>query len=283
MLTKNEQKRKRMNPLTDIAFKKVFENKKRLKSFISSILDYDVEVLSLSSNEQLPDIEGGKKGILDIKAITKTGEKINVEVQIVNQYNIEERSLYYLSKMYAEDFKAGQNYKEIKKSIAINILDFKRSNWSDDYQSEFLMMNKDTKEILTDKFQMHFIELPKFQECAKRLDLNDQLQRWLIFLKEDDKKLLKEVVNLDKNIESAEKELNYYALDEKSRRNYDNQMKQMSDYVTNIEGSREEGLNQGREQGAKEEKLKIAKKMKNNGYSNDEIKALTGIDPEILN
>lgn len=43
-----------------------------------------------------------KYSILDVKAVTNNYEFINIEIQLKNEYNMIQRSLYYLSKIYEE-------------------------------------------------------------------------------------------------------------------------------------------------------------------------------------
>lgn len=90
----------------------------------------------------------------------------------------------------AEQLKAKQNYKELKKIITINILKYNYlernayhsiaiwMKYEDTKLIEFVDMgyNKEEKEA-TNTFEMHFIELPKFKQ--KNPDCNTKLEQWL--------------------------------------------------------------------------------------------------------
>lgn len=88
---------KRLKPLNDIIFKKLFgenQDKDLLIGFLNSILEHDVEDLFIVEDKLTKENIDDKQGILDIKAICCSGEKINVEVQLANEYNMKERTLF---------------------------------------------------------------------------------------------------------------------------------------------------------------------------------------------
>jgi predicted transposase/invertase (TIGR01784 family) len=66
----------------------------------------------------------GKSCVLDVLAVLHDGTKVNIEVQLGNEYNMDRRSLFYWSKVYTESLKDGQNYRELPNVIAINIVDW---------------------------------------------------------------------------------------------------------------------------------------------------------------
>lgn len=116
---------------TDFMFQRIFgrnENKDLSIDFLNA-------VLNLPSGQQLTDLEifentrllkeysDDKLGILDIKARTNTGELINIEIQLLDQYNMDQRTLFYWAKLFSGQIKKGEFYKNLKKAITINILD----------------------------------------------------------------------------------------------------------------------------------------------------------------
>ena len=62
---------------------------------------------------------------LDVKAVTSKNEIINIEIQLKNEYNMIQRSLYYWSKLYEEQLEEGDRYDKLCRTVCINILDFK--------------------------------------------------------------------------------------------------------------------------------------------------------------
>ena len=55
------------------------------------------------------DLLEDKVGILDIRAKIEDKINCNIELQIVDRKNIEKRILYYWSKLYSMNLKAGKN------------------------------------------------------------------------------------------------------------------------------------------------------------------------------
>ncbi|AXF56558.1 PD-(D/E)XK nuclease family transposase [Salicibibacter kimchii] len=60
------------------------------------------------------DIED-KTGRLDVRAETIGKMQIDVEVQLQNQGNMLRCTLYYLSKMYVQSIRPGDDYAKLKK------------------------------------------------------------------------------------------------------------------------------------------------------------------------
>jgi hypothetical protein len=62
-----------------------------------------------------------KQGILDVKALTKSGRVINIEVQICRLPAIRQRVLYYLARLIGEQLRSGDRYERIQPVIVILI------------------------------------------------------------------------------------------------------------------------------------------------------------------
>jgi len=91
---------KRLNPLNDFAFWKSMGEpgcEEQLKSFLNAILartrKIPIETLEIVENKILsPDVIGAKTSILDVRAQFSNGTKVNVEIQLENEYNMDRRS-----------------------------------------------------------------------------------------------------------------------------------------------------------------------------------------------
>ena len=267
-------------PLTsDYVFKRIFareENNSMLKDFLEAILNIHINKVEVKNPELTPNMADEKLGILDLKLDIDNERVADVEMQVSNEHNIKERSSTYLSKLAAEQLKAKQNYKELKKIITINILKYNylernsyhsiaKMKYEDTNPIEFVDMGyKKEEEEATNTFEMHFIELPKFKE--KNPDCNTKLEQWLWLIdgsKEEKVKMsAKENEEIDKTVKELSKdpdEVAKYEEREWSIMRYDVEMK------TNRELGEKEGKargeKRGREEGRKAEKIKIAKKL----------------------
>jgi len=128
----NNQSTERLNPLNDYLFYKVMGTKGdelQLLGFLNAVLGRSgkktIKHLEIPENNFIAaDIINGKSCILDVRAILEDGIKVNIEVQLRNEHNIDRRSLFYWSRMYSESIEQGHDYKDLPNVIAINILDF---------------------------------------------------------------------------------------------------------------------------------------------------------------
>jgi len=112
----------------DYAFKKLFgteENKDIMIEFLSLVTDLrktDFDDVRIENNEQLPRFYNDKIGRLDIKIRLQDGRKIDVEMQNTYFDYYPKRSIFYCSKLIHEHFISGFQYSNLKKCIAINVL-----------------------------------------------------------------------------------------------------------------------------------------------------------------
>ena len=51
-------------------------------------------------------------------------EKVDVEVQLINKENFIRRLLYYVTRLYSDQAKRGEEYEEIKRVVLVAIVDF---------------------------------------------------------------------------------------------------------------------------------------------------------------
>lgn len=86
---------------------------------------------------------------------------VNVEIQLQNKGDYKDRAVYYWSKLYSDQLKRGELYKELKRTITINILDFNLFTDSNSPYSSFSLLENNRHELLTDKCSINFFELVK--------------------------------------------------------------------------------------------------------------------------
>ncbi|MDP4145450.1 MAG: Rpn family recombination-promoting nuclease/putative transposase [Bacillota bacterium] len=163
-----------------------------------------------------------------------------------------ERMLYYLSKMYSESIKSCGKYKDLKKTIVIGILDFDYFDISK-FHSTYHFYEDEFKDfMLTDKFELNFVEMPKFRRASK--DINNPLHRWLLFLENDiPKEMLKEVVEMDPVIRKAEERLEWLSSDEETMKLYKAREEALIEKMSMI--------NEAEERGERKKAIEIAKNL----------------------
>jgi predicted transposase/invertase (TIGR01784 family) len=100
--------KERLNPLNDFAFQKAMGEKGdelQLIAFLNAVLKRTgkdrIESVEILEDKDLPaETVGGKAGRLDVLARLKDNTRVDIEVQLVNQYNMERRSLDYWARYY---------------------------------------------------------------------------------------------------------------------------------------------------------------------------------------
>lgn len=222
------------------------------------------------------DLIDNKEGILDIAAVIDEGITVDIEMQMQDQYNMTERTLFYWSGLYYNGLKSGQNYKTNNRVITINILNF--NLFKDGPYHEIARIRREHKyKLLTNELEMHFIQIPKFEINGNEKE-NKKLWQWLKFIDGQDSKGVEKAMGENKKIKEAAKELEYLTGDEAIRRKAFLREKALKDYVTNMEGARADGKIEGK----KEEKIEIAKKMIKEKISFETIIKITGLKEEEL-
>lgn len=128
---------------------------------------------------------------------------------------MDKRTLFYWGKMYLENIKQGEDYRNLEKVITINILDFEFLG-TEGYQSSFHLWEDIEKNyMLTDVVEIHFLELPKFRKKENKNFRENAIERWLAFLEKDiSEETLKELMEMEPAIEKAENKLEYLSSDE---------------------------------------------------------------------
>lgn len=107
-------------------------------------------------------------------------------MQISEDYNFDKRAIYYWAKLVTEQLSEGMMFKELKKTISINILDFNFIPDNQELHNIYKIINAATcnDDKLHDIFELHYSELRKFTKSYQQL--NSALDRWVTFLTKAD-------------------------------------------------------------------------------------------------
>ena len=252
-------------PKMDFVFKRIFGNEKHpnvLISFLNAVLN----PIDLIESVELKDTTIEKNHLedkysrLDMKAITNKGEYINIEIQLKDEYNMIKRSLYYWSKLYEGQLESGENYQKLSRTICINLLDFHLLNHSN-FHSVYRLKDCRTNEELTDVMELHFIELKKMKDVQRVEDVKSKLEAWLYFINQPDSELVQELEKVEIEIKEAKAQLVRLSEDRKEGEQYEKRRESRLNEVSTLAYAEEKGMVKGIEQGAKIEKIEIAKKL----------------------
>ena len=285
---KQNKKIRRYPPKMDIIFQAIFGevgSENITKDFLEKILKRKIEKISLDKNPILRrELKDDKLGVLDIVTELDGKEKCNIEMQLIDKNNIIERMLYYWSKMYTRQIKAGDDYNKLEKTIVILIADFNIKGLEEvEYHSTWKIIetNSVKKLILTDKFELDIIELLKIKG---RENEKDQLLDWLIFLENPESERVTRKMEENENLKEAVEKLDRISEDEKMQRIIELREKAIRDehaiYDKGLDDGIEKGIQKGKEKGAKEEKIKIVKSMLKENMDIEIIIKITGLTKE---
>ncbi|WP_449354769.1 Rpn family recombination-promoting nuclease/putative transposase [Virgibacillus natechei] len=181
-----------MDLKVDFAFKQLFGNEKNKDItvvFLNAILQNtgrnSIKDILFTNIELGGEYVDDKQSRLDLLVITDANERINVEIQFSDQYNMIKRSIYYWSKVFAEPLEKGMGYSELNPVIAINILNYKLFDQTERFHTSYHLYEDEEQVKLTDVMEFHFIEMGKLIKAWKNDKLNpwsSVLARWLLML-----------------------------------------------------------------------------------------------------
>ena len=282
--------------LIDFVFKFLFTtDRNSLNSLLSHILYPDlsnsIEVIEILSSENSPSFQDAKNSFLDLKAKDKEGFIYQIELQVAEQASYTKRSLYYASTLIHNQLKAGESYFKISPVIQINILDFpvfpnqNIVNW-------FLLKEKTNPTlVLTEDLQMIYVELPKFHKDSIE-ELESGMDIWLFLLKNSQTLTEEDTLKLKQklpDLQNAFGVLELYATDPEKQRQLEERLRSDENFAyemaakyelglaRGLEQGIEKGIEQGIEKGEYRNKLETARKMREKGFTLDEIQEITGL------
>ena len=275
-----------LNRMNDALFKNVFaQNSDITLSLINSVFEFqgsvlisDIEFIDRNLDAEEDD---GKESRLDLLGRSSDGTIVNLEIQVAKQGYMGRRSLYYWSRLYNE-LKSGEEYTELKRTVAINILDFNlfdRKKYPS-YHSCFGVYDIKTGNQLTSDCELHFLELPKWN--LKTVKETNRLERWLsYFSKKTAVKELEEIAMLEPAIKKAFEAETIFTQDEINRRRYELREKNQHDRIAQINYAVNQAVMEEREKHVQEEENRVVKWIKK-GKAFDDIMDFTFLTPEYV-
>ena len=314
------EKKQLLKPKNDVVFQCLFnqENEKITKAFVEALIGRKINEITINETKELyrekPD---DKLGVLDLELEINNSEKVDVEVQLVERENFEERLLYYFSKLYGSTIKIGEDYTKVKKVLIIAIINYEINLTKEIKEFETRWKIQETKNpqlVLTEEAEFIILELPKVRREYEKNKENKKAQ-WMMFLDDPNTREVKEIMNKNEDIKDAIITVHEMSEDEKIRKLAELREKAIMDekairkagYRRGMEKGLEdgkkigieqgieqgmergikqgikEGIKQGIEKGERKQKEEIAKKLKAMKISLNQIKEATGLSEDEIN
>ena len=264
-------------PLTDdYIFKRVFAfegNESVLKDLLEAILRKDIKTVTIKNPEIIPYEREDKRGLLDIKAETDDGTILDIEMQMEDKKNAEERGTLYAGNLITGQLQVGDDYKKLKKSIVIFITNYnflKRNSYhsigkikfNKTLKEEYVDMGYKTEDEEASKYiEFHYIELPKYKK--KNSSKFTKLDQWMCVLTDrKEEMMLAEKEN--KEIKKAMNTLDYISSDPKERERHNSVIMDEYNRLTSeqnfFEAGKEEGI---KERSSRNCKTNVKEKITN--------------------
>ena len=180
--------------------------------------------------------------------------------------------MFYWSKLYSRGLKAGQDYKELEKTIIILIANFEMEGLEElSYHSKWqIIETESSKKIkLTEKLEIDIIELPKI---IGKETINDKLLDWLYFLEEPKGERVTKKMEENKELKEAVEKLCTLSEDEKMQRIADLREKAILDEKAIYA--------KGVDVGVKQEQVKMIKRLIELNIDIKDIIKATGLSQE---
>ena len=260
---------------SDIMFKAFYgrkENEEFLQDFLEAILGEKIVIKKVMHDVRLEQLAKEQKfGILDLGVELEDGEFINVEIQIKNYKNIEKRTTFYACKKLIEQLGPGEDYRQLKPTIIIAILDYSFIKLPE-YITETVRVVKEHREYeINNDVKYYYIELEKFRN--QNPDMTKRINQWSAFLDMERSDLLEMACKENDKVKRAVENYEVLTGDEEVKRLAEIRLMSKLEEKSALDCAREEGLEQGLKRGKKE----IAQKLKKQKIPAKQIAEITGL------
>ena len=284
-LTKENKKHKMLVPKLDIVFQCLFgkNHVKITKSFVQALLEEEIKSIKINEDKELiRERPEDKLGVLDLQLDVNNNEKVDVEIQLLDKDNFIERLLFYITRMYSNQIKIGEDYKKAKRVVLVAIIDFEIEEMKniDKMESKWKLIETENRQnILTDLIEINIICLKRANEEYNRNKNNIKAQ-WMLFLDNPESKEVQAIVEENEDIKEATITVNKMSEDEKMQRLADLRLKAIMDEKAIRRAGYKEGIKKGIEEGKNKGKIEIAKKLIAEGKDIKYISNLTELTEE---
>ena len=246
------------NPMNDVLFKFIFGKEERKQitiDFLNAVLEpslgHPIRDLTFASTEMNPEHDSDKLTRLDVSCILDSQEQVDVEVQVLNEKNMNRRTLFYWAQMYLMSLPAGKTYNDLKPAITVNLLNFSFLPQEEPH-AMYGIYNQANGHQLTKDLELHFLEIPKYADQAKHKSITEmtKMERWLAyFANQLDKKGKEELAMNETAIQEAMEAARIFFNNTAERRQYINREMARMDRESMLQNAQEEGLEKGRTEG----------------------------------
>ena len=204
----------------DYMFRAVLQsNNKVLRGLICSLLHLsEKEVFSVEITNPIilgESIES-KEVRLDISVLLNNRTVINLEMQVANRLNWQNRSVVYLCRSY-DSLTHGQDYNEAKSAIHIGFLDYTLFQDRPEFYASYKLINVKNYQKYSDNITLNVVDLSRI-DLATEEDKAYHIDGWAKLLKATTWEEVKILAAKDENMKEAAKSIFVYNTEEQIRK-----------------------------------------------------------------
>ncbi|MDO4333642.1 MAG: Rpn family recombination-promoting nuclease/putative transposase [Eubacteriales bacterium] len=196
-----------------------------------------VEILNLIVLGQALD---KKDCVLDLLILLNDNTYINLEMQVRNEGNWDDRSIYYLAQKLC-DLESGKDYRSLKRIFQIGILDFNFPDGNKEFYQQYALMNRKTHRIYSDKIALNVLCLSQLENASED-DRVSGLYKWAKIFKATTWEEMKALTQNDKVLQETVVTLAELSEDEKIRQQCRRWEKYERDRISAINYGKEQGI-----------------------------------------
>ena len=160
----------------------------------------------------------------------------------------------------------------------VTFLDFQQEGISEKFRTDIALMDMQTKQPFSDKIRLIYLQLPLFTKEVSECE--NQFERWIYVLKNMEKLNRYPFEIKDKVFKKLIETCDVASWTREERIKYDRALKHFRDTIAVMEGQKQEGIKEGEKKGREEERLAIARSLKNDGIPVNVIARNTGLSVE---
>ena len=203
----------------DYLFRALLQRNNRvLKGLICSLLhlsDSQVQTVTITNPIELGQTIDNKTFFLDVRVLMNDDTYINLEMQVINEYNWVERSLCYLCRSF-DNLERGQEYCEIKPSIQIGLLNFTLFPECPEFYATYGFLNVKNHMLYSDKLRLSVLDLTR-TDLATGEDKAYHIDYWASLFKSTTWEEIKMLAQKDDTIKEASNTIYQLSQEEKIR------------------------------------------------------------------
>jgi predicted transposase/invertase (TIGR01784 family) len=269
-----KQKKDFIPPMDDDVAKNLFGDRKNMRfttGFLTPMLglpEDEYRKLAIANPALLRRWKTDKLCILDVLVETNSGIVVHVEFQVEGQTDFIKRITYYLAKLIADQMGSGFKYDQVHPTISVVITSHPVKPGEPGYLNSYGMCNLKTGGLFTDLQKLIIVDLSKVPET----DDGTALWPWLKFLKCKSLKEIEMLVVAHPEIGPMVVEYKKMTLGQRWRA-----IREEKEKIWRDKMAREDFV---REEGKQEATLTLARKLKAQGVSVEQIAGASGLSPE---